>query len=160
MSESDLSPAERVAAEVFQVWNTHRADEFGALFPAQARYVDVLAQVAVGPEEIAELHRLPFDRIFPRAVLAATDLTSRLLRDDVVSIDAGWTMTGHLSLAGAGLPKREGSMHLVVQRLDARWWPVVVHNYDYSNVYQRTSAGGNPLTDGPVLYAGTDGSPR
>ena len=124
-----------VAELIFRAWNSHEAHAFASIFPADAEFTAVLGHHAVGPEAIAELHVMPFARLFAAAELSLCGVRTRLLTPGLASVHADWSMEGHTTPHGDPLPGREGSMHIIAALRDGRWLPLIVHNADHGDTY-------------------------
>lgn len=140
-----FSKPDDVITALFAAWNTKDPEAFGALFPTDAEWVDVLGQVMEGNEGIAVGHRPPFERILRGATLVRSTTRIRTLSDTLASIDASWRMTGHVSPQGDPLLQREGSIHLITARREGGWVPLIGHNQDYTRTYVRNEDGSSPL---------------
>lgn len=135
VSTTPPSEPSSVVERFFNAWNSHDAHALGGVFPADGEFTTVLGHHAVGPDAIAELHVMPFARLFADAELSCTDVRTRYLGPGLASVDADWSMKGHTNPRGEPLPGREGSLHLIAARRDNRWQPLVAHNLDYGDTY-------------------------
>lgn len=129
------TPAE-MTEHLFARWNAKDAGAFGAFFPEDGEFNDVIGQHAEGPQEIARMHTPAFARLFAQAELTCTSVRVRELAEGLASVDAAWRMTGQVSPVGDPLPAREGNMHLIAVRRDGGWLPLTVHNLDFGGVYE------------------------
>ncbi|MFC4454840.1 SgcJ/EcaC family oxidoreductase [Deinococcus sonorensis] len=121
-------------------WRTLDPQRFAASFSEDAEFTDVVGNTARGRPAIAELHVMPFTRLFREAVIDVGDTPIRFVTPEVASVGVHWTMHGHTSAQGEVLPPRQGILHVVVAQQDGQWWPVVAHNTDHTAVYSRSSA--------------------
>jgi len=144
-----MNPTSGVLAlitDMFARWNSKDAASFSEVFSDDADFTDVIGQTARGKGAIETQHRFPFTRNMREATLAADSVDVRPLGADAAVALVKWTTAGNLSLDGAPIPPRKGTMQVVVQRDGGAFRVVSVLNQDPLGTYGKHVAerGGLP----------------
>ncbi|SMB83130.1 SgcJ/EcaC family oxidoreductase [Deinococcus hopiensis] len=147
MSQTNQSTVEQATQHLIDQWRTLDPLRFASSFAADAEFTDVVGNTARGQTAIAELHVMPFTKLFRNAVIDVEEMPIRFVTPDVACVNIHWTMRGHTSFQGEALPPRRGMLHLVVARRDGRWQPVVAHNTDHTAVYGRGASEASTAAD-------------
>ncbi|MFB9994774.1 SgcJ/EcaC family oxidoreductase [Deinococcus oregonensis] len=141
MTQIDQGAVLQVIHHLVDQWKTLDPQRFSASFAADAEFTDVIGNTARGRAAIAELHVMPFTKLFKDAIIEVGQVSVKFVTSDVASVGVHWRMHGHRSFQGESLPPRQGFLHVVVTLQDGKWWPVVVHNADHTATYSRNGDG-------------------
>lgn len=119
-----------VAQALIEAWNRHDARAFAAVFAQDADFTNVFGMEAAGRGAIERFHAPIFDTMFKDSHLSADGMRTRLVRDDVATLDLRWSMTGARDPMGREWPRRQGLISIVATRDDGRWQIAAMHNME------------------------------
>jgi len=119
-----------VVSEFQSAWNAHDATRFAMVFAADAEFTNVAGRSARGRLEVERFHSPRFATTFKDSRLTIERVSTRLVRNDVASVDAWWEMTGARTPQGDPRPLRKGQMHLVMTKDGDTWTILVMHNLE------------------------------
>jgi len=128
-------PADALTGALAAAWNRGDAVAWGEQFWADARFVNVIAHVYEGRDEIVAQHARIFGSIYKGSHLAVTSLHSRPLGPDHVLIEMDSAGTG-MSRLPPGLVAVDGvvrsHMILAAERRHGEWKIVYAQNTGYT----------------------------
>ncbi|MEO5324916.1 SgcJ/EcaC family oxidoreductase [Mesorhizobium sp. CC13] len=119
-----------IARRIADAWNVHDAGAFAALFAKDADFTNVFGMEATGRAEIERFHAPVFETMFKESVLSVDGARSRMLREDVATVDLRWSMTGARDPMGREWARRRGLISLVMSRENGDWLIASMHNMD------------------------------
>lgn len=129
-THDDRETLARLPQKFAEAWNRHDGVALGALFASDADFVNVLGMHWRGRAEIAEMHSRLLATIFAESKLVIDEVECRLLGSDAAAVRAGWTMTGHVPVAGTWENERTGLLLLIAARNGEAWELVDAQNTD------------------------------
>jgi len=119
-----------VVDQLVAACNHHDAHAFAAVFLDDADFTNVIGRGATGRQKIEEFHAPVFSTLFKNSHLDCTDIKVRLIRPDIASVDAHWSMTGAVDPSGNPWPGRTELMNFLATKEKGNWQILVFHNMD------------------------------
>lgn len=111
-------------------WNEHDVKIFSKVFSEDADFTNVRGISKSGRLAIEELHSPLFNTIWSTSTLTITGSKTRMIKQDVASVDAWWDLDGLKSPDGSDCPSRKGLLSFIMTKEDNNWLISVMHNMD------------------------------
>ena len=119
-----------LADRFLDAWNRHDMRAFGALYAADADFVNVYGMYWKGAEQIANEHQALHDTVFRSSRLSASRIQVKQLGPDVATLHMFWDLAGLVSPRGDPVADRRGILIHVLLRDSGAWKIAATHNTD------------------------------
>lgn len=150
-SAASEAEAARLARAFLAAWSRHDADALGALFAADADFVNVAGLWWHGRERIARTHRKAFLSCFAGARLTEERLETRALGPDAALARLRVRLDGQTAPDGTPAGPRRTLLLLAAARTPEGWRLVAAQNTDVAEGAETMLARGD--TPEPVRYS-------
>lgn len=127
-SDSEQSAIGSTLTAFTDAWNKHDAKAFSLLFSEDAEFTNVAGESATGRKAVEEFHAPRFASHFKDSRQTIQRFRIKLVKPDVAAVDAWWEMTGARTAANEDAGMRQGLLHLLMVKVEARWQIAVMHN--------------------------------
>jgi uncharacterized protein (TIGR02246 family) len=111
-------------------WNVHDVKTHTQMFAEDADFTNVFGQSFHGKEAIGAQHVKIFYTMFKTSSITTTEISIRLLTENLAAVDVIWNMIGATDPKGNPWPERTGLMNLIMKFENEEWLILVMHNMD------------------------------
>lgn len=132
----------KVSVDFVQAWNEHRAERLGALFEADADFVNYVGMWWKSRGDVVQGHEHVFKGFLRQSLLKELSTTVRWLTSDIAVSRLHWELSGQLSPSGEPVPTRTGRLMLVIRMGSQGWRVVAAQNTDVVPAKQLLSPDG------------------
>lgn len=122
---AEATEVTRIVRAFADCWNSHDMEAFAALFAPDAEFVNVVGLWWKGRAEIQAAHEFTHRSLFKNSLLTLDEVAVRWPVPQLALARCRWTLTGHVSPAGAALPQRNGVLLNVLRRQEGGGWLIV-----------------------------------
>ncbi|MEO0680105.1 MAG: SgcJ/EcaC family oxidoreductase [Pseudomonadota bacterium] len=150
-ASTGAAEAERLTRAFLDAWNAKDAAALGALFAADADFVNVAGLWRHGPERIARTHGVAFHTYFAGAALTVERLEARALGPGAGLARARVRLEGQVSPDGAAAGARRTLLLAVCAEGPDGWRIAAMQNTDAAEGAETRAAGADGLA--PARYA-------
>ena len=123
-----LSPGDEVIAANDMYGGTYRL--FSKVFEKDADFTNVMGVSRTGRTAIEDLHEPLFKTIWAFSTLTITDSKIRMIKPDVVAVDAWWDLEGLKTPDGIDCQSRNGLLNFIMTKKNNEWLIAIMHNMD------------------------------
>lgn len=124
---NDEAEITQVLTHFTTAWNKHGAKAFSHVFTDDADLTNVRGQSYHGKSEIETHHQPIFSTRFKDSFLKIGETKIRIIKPDIVALDALWEMSGIKNADGNGISEK-GLMSFVLTKNNDRWLIQISHN--------------------------------
>ena len=128
---SSKNEIHRLIKKLEKSWNEHNAEMYSEPFATDADFVSVFGHLNQGRVTIQDNHARIFSTVFKDAQLKVIGSRMKFIKDDVVSVDISWKMTGAKLWDDSRSKERKGLMNWIVVYQNNRWEIIVAHNTEH-----------------------------
>ncbi|WP_243318950.1 YybH family protein [Geothrix paludis] len=127
---AEAAAVTRVIESFAACWNRHDMNAFGALFSADAEFVNVVGLWWKGRAEIQAAHEFTHQTLFRDSRLTIGEVFTRFPAPHLAIARCRWKLEGHVTPDGAPLPERNGILLNVLRQEGGGWFIIDSQNTD------------------------------